>query len=186
MYEYYAKRVPVAIAVERVTTWPDPSGDVPPAVHGFPRPPAPPDSQAAPAGGVAPRLAARRAGARLRRLPHLLLGWVGAAGFPVVAPVSITTADSDGLTLLDPTGAVPAGVRRAGLLGHGFGPELTALRVRQHTGWLEAGEEGIRYAPHTEQRLRTPRGTTATALVNGGQAKLGLRRARRAKAKAER
>ncbi len=186
MHEYYMERVPVTVAVERVTSWPDSTGDAPPAVHGIPLPTAPPDSQAAPRGGVAPRIAAGRAGARLRRLPHLLLGWVDADGFPAVAPVSIAAADREGLTLLDPTGAVPSGRRRAGLLGHGFGPELTALRARQHTGWLEAEDGEVRYAPHTEQHYRTPRGTTATAFVNGGQAKLNKRRARRAEAREKR
>ena len=72
------------------------------------------------------------------------------------------------------------------LLGHGFGPELTTLRVRQHTGWLEAEDGEVRYAPHTEQHYRTPRGTTATAFVNGGQAKLNKRRAGRAEAREKR
>jgi len=179
MREYYVERLPVTVAVERVTVWPDPSGESGVTLHGLPAPAAPPDGQAAPKGGVAPRLGARRAGARLRRLPHLLLGWLGADGFPVVAPVAVGAADRDGLTLLDPTGAVPPGGRRAGLVGHRFGPGLTALRAQQHTGWLEAGDAGIRYAPHTQQRYRTPRGKTATLLTNGVQAKRGLRRARR-------
>jgi len=183
MHEYYMERVPVTVAVERVTSWPDSTGDASPTVHGLPLPPAPPGSQAAPNGGVAPRIAAGRAGARLRRLPHLLLGWVDADGFPAVAPVSVAAADREGLTLHDPTGAVPSGGRRAGLLGHGFGPELTALRARQHTGWLEAEGGEVRYAPHTEQHYRTPRGTTATSFVNGGRAKRALRRARCAEAR---
>jgi len=181
MHEYYVKRVPVTVAVERVATWPRADGAGTPAVHGTPLPAAPPPAQAEPRGGTASRLAARRAAARLRRLPHLLLGWADADGFPRVAPVGIAATDRDGLALLDPAGSVPPGGRRAGLLGHRFGPELTALLARQHTGWLESGGDGtIRYAPHTGQRYRTPRGRTATALVNGGQAKLGMRRARRA------
>jgi len=179
MREYYVKRVPVTIAVERVTLWPDPSCGGAPVVHGAPLPAAAPDEQAAPKGGVAPRVPARRAGARLGKLPHLLLGWVDADGFPMVAPVTVDAADSDGLMLGDPTGSAPAGARRAGLVGHRFGPGLTALRVQQHTGWLEVGDAGIRYAPHTQQRYRTPRGAIPTALVNGGQAKRGMRRARR-------
>lgn len=180
MREYYVQRVPVALAVERVTTWPDPAGREAPTIHGAAMPVVPPDAQTVPAGGAEPRLSARRAGARLRSLPHLLLGWVGADGFPAVAPVTIETADRDGMTLLDPTGTVPPGGRRAGLVGHGFGPALTALRAQQHTGWLEAGGTGIRYSPHSQHRYRTPRGTTPTSLINGGKAKRGMRRERRA------
>lgn len=180
MREYYVERVPVTVAVERVTSWPDPAGGESPTVQGLPAPTAPPAAQEAPKGGLAPRVPARRAGARLRRLPHLLLGWVGADGFPVVAPVGIGAVDRDGLTLLDPSGAVPPGARRAGLVGHRFGPGLTALRAQQHTGWLAVGEAGIRYSPHTQQRYRTPRGKVPTMLTNGGQAKLGMRRTRRA------
>jgi hypothetical protein len=180
MREYYLQRVPVTVAVARVTTWPDPSGREAPAIHGSSVPVVPPDAQAAPASGRTPRLSARRAGTRLRSLPHLLLGWVGADGFPTIAPVTVGTADRDGLILLDPTGTVPPGGRRAGLVGHSFGPALTALRAQQHTGWLEACGAGIRYSPHTQHRYRTPRGTVPTSLVNGGQAKRGLRRERRA------
>lgn len=181
MHEYYVKRVPVTVAAERVALWPDGSDDGPPDVHGNSLPPAPPLSQEPPKGGVAPRVSSRRAAARLHRLPHLLLAWTDAGGFPRVAPVAVAAADGGGLTLDDPTGAVPAGDRRAGLLGHRFGPELTALRTQQHTGWLESDGEAIRYSPHTEQRYRTPPGKTATALVNGGQAKRGMRRERRAR-----
>jgi len=179
MREYYVQRVPVTVFVERVETWPDPPGGGAPDVHGAPAPATAAASQPSPQGGAEPRVPARRAARRLRRLPHLLLGWVGPDGFPAVAPVAVERADRDGLELLDPTGSVPQGKRRAGLVGHRFGPGLTGLRAQQHTGWLQAGEEGIRYAPHTEQRYRTPRSETGTLLVNGWQAKRGMRRARR-------
>jgi len=180
MREYYLERVPVTVAVERVSVWPEPGTAGAPDVHGSELPTAAPESQPAPRGGAGPRLPARRAAHRLERLPHLLLGWVDADGFPAVAPVGIGGADREGLTLLDPSGAIPPGARRAGLAGHDFGPELSGLRAQQHTGWLEAGADSIRYAPHTGQRTRTPRGATGTMLVNGGRAKLGLRRERRA------
>ncbi|MBJ7329231.1 MAG: pyridoxamine 5'-phosphate oxidase family protein [Solirubrobacteraceae bacterium] len=178
MREYYVMRVPVTVAVERVTTWRDPAAGRPPEIHGPPPAEVPP-SQRAPKNGVAPRLSAAKAARALRGLPHQLLGWVADDGFPAVVPVEVAEADRDGLLLRDPTGSVPHGARRAGLVGHRFGPRLTGLRVRQHTGWLEANGDGVRYAPHTEQRHRTPVGESATALVHGAQAKRGVRRARR-------
>lgn len=178
MREYYVARLPVTVAAERVTTWPDPAASIAPTVEGLPRS-APPDSQAPPKGGIGARVPIRRAGARLSGLPNLLLAWIGSDGFPAVAPVGVEAVDREVVTLSDPTGAVPSGARRAGLVGHGFGPALTALRAQQHTGWLEVGADGIHYAPHTQRRYRTPPGKTATALTNGGQAKRGMRRARR-------
>lgn len=180
MREYYLERVPVTVGVERVSLWADPAAGGVATVHGTPPPAAAPGPQDEPRGGAGPRLPAPGAGRRLRRLPHLLLGWVGADGYPAVAPVSVAGEDREGLDLLDPSGAVPPGERRAGLVGHDFGPGLTGLRVQQHTGWLRVSGDGIRYAPHTEHRNRTPRGSRGTQLVNGGRAKLGLRRERRA------
>ena len=61
-----------------------------PAVHGAPLPPEPPDS-ATPAG-ARDRSAGRtttRAASGAAELPHVLLGWVGADGFPVVVPVGV-------------------------------------------------------------------------------------------------
>ena len=74
--------------------------------------------------------------------------------------------------------ALPPGGRRAGLLGHTYRPRLIGLETRQHTGWLEVGEDaGARYAPHTEVGYRAPANKTLLLLLNGALAKKGVRQA---------
>ncbi|HEV3376612.1 MAG TPA: pyridoxamine 5'-phosphate oxidase family protein [Thermoleophilaceae bacterium] len=172
--EYYEDRVPVTVDVERLVVWSslDCSGE--PAVHGASRPEGPPEPQPAPAKGTGPRLDAAKAGRGLARLPHVLLSWRGADGFPVVVTVRVAGAAPEGIRLA--SGApLPAGGRRAGLLGHAYEAKLVGLRARQHTGWLEDGL----YAPHTASAFRAPRNKTLLLLANGLLAKHGLRKARR-------
>ena len=45
-------------------------------------------------------------------------------------------------------------------------------------GWLEVGDNGVVYAPHTETGYRTPANKTLQMLINGALAKQGVRAAR--------
>ena len=174
LQEYYADRVPVTVDVERVTSWPalDCSGE--PGVHGAARPDGEPEPQRTPAKGTGPRVDAAKAAGRLARLPHVLLSWREADGFPIVVAARVAGAGPDGIRLASGT-ALPRGGRRAGLLGHSYEAKLVALQARQHTGWLEDGL----YAPHTASAFRAPRNKTLLLLANGLLAKQGMRKARR-------
>jgi hypothetical protein len=177
--EYYQVRVPVHVAVERIVTWPDPRCEGPASVAGAPLPDAPPPPQRPPAGGTAARLDAGRARGRLGRVRHVLLGFAGADGFPVVVPVRVD-GTADGGLALTAAAPLPPGGRRAGLLGHDYRPQLVGLESHGYTGWLEvAGDGRGRYAPHTETGFRAPANKTLLLLLNGGLAKRGVRRARR-------
>jgi hypothetical protein len=181
--EYYADRVPVTVTVERIVAWPDLSCAGEPIVIGGPRPATPAPSQPPPPKGASPRLDSARAAKRLRRLDHLLLGFVDSDGFPVVAPVELIGTGEEGIRIAAAEGLLPAGSRRAGLLAHTYRAKLVGLGARQHTGWLEVahpdGRQGL-YAPHTEQGFRAPANKTLLLLANGLLAKRGLRKARRA------
>jgi hypothetical protein len=155
---YYADRVLVTVAVERVTS-PDP-----PPASAIP-------SQAPPKNGTAPRVDVNKAARRLRALPHVLLAYRGADGFPVIVPVTVGEASAAGIAL---EGPLPAGGRRAGLLGHAYRPQLVGLAARQHTGWLEDGV----YAPHTGSGFKAPANKTLLLLANGYMARRGLKKAR--------
>jgi hypothetical protein len=180
--EYYGDRVPVAVSAERVASWPDTAlrGERETFGSGWPAEAPPP--QAAPGKGTAPRVDAQRAARRVASLPYRLLGFVGADGYPMLVPVDIEGADERGIALRAAPGALPPGGRRAGLLAHDYGPQLVAIKARQHTGWLDVseggGELGV-YAPHTERGFRAPGNKTLLLLANGLLAKQGLRRAQR-------
>jgi hypothetical protein len=167
---YYADRVLVTVRVERVVSWPalDCAGE--PTVAGGARPSTAPEPQRPPRGGTAPRVDAARAARRLRALPHVLVAYVDADGFPMVAPVGVGADGPGGIELAGP---LPAGGRRAGLLGHRYEAKLVGLEARQHTGWLEDG----RYAPHPESGFRAPANKTLLLLANGYMARRGLKRA---------
>ena len=171
--EYYADRVPVTVDVARVVVWPalDCSGD--PVVNGIDRPGAP-EPQAAPKKGTGPRVDAEKAARKLARMPHVLVAWREADGFPAVVAARVQGAGGEGIRLGSEAG-LPAGGRRAGVLGHSYEAKLVGLRARQHTGWLEDGL----YAPHTVSAFRAPSNKTLLLLANGLLAKRGLRKARR-------
>jgi hypothetical protein len=170
---YYSDRVLVTVHVERVLAWPDLacSGQVSVTGRTLPCGASDPPGQAAPKKGTGPRIDAERAGRRLRRLPHALVGYRGSDGFPMIVAVEVGASGPEGLQL---SGPLPAGGRRAGLLGHRYEPSLIGLEMRQYTGWLADG----RYAPHTEQGFRAPANNTLLLLGNGVMARRGLRRAR--------
>jgi hypothetical protein len=167
---YYADRVLVTIEVVRVISWPDLRCAGDPEVSGRPLPADGPDSQRPPANGAGPRVDAQRAARRLGPLAHLLAGYAGADGFPVITPITITGQTAEGIALAGP---LPLGRRRAGLLGHSYQPQLVGLRTRQHTGWLADGS----YAPHTENGFRAPANKTLLLLANGLMSRRGARRA---------
>jgi hypothetical protein len=167
---YYEDRVLVTVRVERVVSWSDLACGGHPAVAGTPLPSQDAPPQAPPRNGTGPRIELERASRRVRKLPHLMLGWVAADGFPQSMPASLEGVSADGLQLGGPK---PGGARRAGLLAHSYGPQLAGLEVRQYTGWLEGGT----YAPHTEQGFRAPANKTVVLLANGFMARRGLKRA---------
>jgi Pyridoxamine 5'-phosphate oxidase len=176
----YHWRVNVEIAVERLVVWPDLACAGTAEVYGSPLPSDPPPPQRAPANGTAPRTSPARAARRAAALPHVLLGWVGADGFPLVAPVEIAAATAKGIALRAPARIVPPGGRRSGLLAHWFSRHVVGQRQRGHTGWLEATGESIVYAPHTESGYRLPPRRLAFNLGAGWATRRGLRAARRA------
>jgi hypothetical protein len=120
-----------------------------------------------------------RAAGRLKKLPHVLLAYTEADGFPTAVPVEVGEGASDGIRLTAAPGTIPAGGRRAGILSHHYHPQLIGLEARQHTGWLETDADGATYAPHTEQGFKAPANKTLLLFFNGLLAKRGLKKARR-------
>ena len=171
--EYYAERVFVDIDVGRVVSWPDLGASGEPEVAGAaPAAPAPP--QAPPKGGTAPRVDVARIAGQLSSLPHRLLTWRGADGFPVVVPVTLAGHDAAGLRLVAAPGLLPPGGRRAGVLGHAFRPQLVGLATRILTGWLEVADDGDAvYRPHTSKGFLAPPRKNLLLVGNGLMAKVG-------------
>ena len=108
----------------------------------------------------------------------MLLAYVGADGYPEVVPVTVGEAGPDGIHLSSAR-PLPPGGRRAGIVGHSYRAKLIGLAARQHTGWLDVGEQGAVYAPHTESGFKAPPNKTLLLFFNGLLAKQGLRRARK-------
>ncbi len=169
---YYADRILVTVAVERVCSWSDPHCTGEPSVFGAARPATDPEPQSPPRHGTRPRVDAARARRRLAKLRHVLLAYIDSDGFLVVVPVGVGAASDAGIALS--AASLPPGGRRAGLLGHSFRAQLVGLEARQHTGWLESSI----YAPHTESGFRAPASKTLLLLANGFMARRGLRRAK--------
>ena len=177
--QYYAVRVPVHIEVERMVTWPDLRCAGSPRVSGDPLAAAAPDSQPPPEHGTGPRIDVARAARRPRGTRHVLLGFAGADGRPVILPVEVEGVVPGGLRLAA-AAPLPLGGRHAGLLGHSYQPHLVGLEARQYTGWLEVGDDdGGLYAPHTETGYKAPANKTLLLLLNGFLAKRGVSEARK-------
>jgi hypothetical protein len=177
-------RVGIDVAVERVLAWADLRCTGRAEANG-PKPPEfDPAPQREPAKGTAPRIDHRRAARHAARLPHALLGWVGADGFPVVIPAEVAGADERGMLLKAAAGLVPPGGRRAGFTAHWFGRNDVGLRQRVYTGWLEAdaGARQVVYAPHTEASFTIPRYRLAFWIAAGGGARLQVTHPTRAPA----
>jgi hypothetical protein len=180
--EYYFERVFIDIKVERIAAWPDLSAAGPMEVTGLPWP-GPAAPQQAPRNGTGPRLDTGRAAGRIAALPHRVLAYRGADGFPVIVPVQLAGHDAAGLHLVVPPGLLPPGGRRAGMLAHAFRPQLIGLSTRTFTGWLEVDSRGSAiYAPHTSKGFIAPPRKNLLLISNGLFAKYGMWQARRQKA----
>jgi len=178
LQEYYADRVPVEVAVRRIVVWPDLACEGEPSVFGDPSSAAVVPAQQPPGKGTAPRVDASKAAARLRALPHRLLAFPGEDGFPFVVPFEVGATGEGGIAIS--AHGLPSGGRRAGVIAHEYRPKLIGLKARQHTGWLDVGENGEAvYSPHTETGFAAPPNKTLLLLANGLLAKRGLRKARR-------
>jgi hypothetical protein len=112
-------------------------------------------------------------------LPHRVLAYRGADGFPVLVPVLLAGHDQAGLRLVAAPGLLPPGGRRAGLLAHAYRPQLVGLSTRTFTGWLEVSPDGVVYAPHTAKGFVAPPRKKLLLVSNGLIAKYGLWQARR-------
>ena len=176
--EYYQERVLVDIAVARVAAWPDLGAAGEMTVTGAPWP-GPPAPQRPPRNGTGPRIDVAKAAGRVAALPHRMLAYRGADGFPVIVPVHLAGHGPQGLQLVVPAGLLPTGGRRAGLLAHAYRPQLIGLRTCVFTGWLEASGDGVIYAPHTSRGFAAPPSKNLLLVSNGLLAKAGLWRARR-------
>jgi hypothetical protein len=176
--EYYTERVVIDIAVRRVAAWPDlgASGDM--EVTGAPWP-GPADPQPPPKYGTGPRVDVAKAAGRIATLPHRVLAYRGADGFPVIVPVQIAGHDRAGLRLVVAAGLLPPGGRRAGLLTHAYRPQLVGLSTRIFTGWLQVSADAVVYAPHTSKGFVAPPSKNTLLVLNGLLAKFGLWQARR-------
>ncbi len=181
----YGVRVAIVIHAERVTTWPDLACLGTATVEGAARPETGPPSQRAPRNGTGPRIRHRRSAKGAAKLPDVLLGWVGADGFPEVVPVRITGSDERGMLLAAQPGLVPPGARRAGLTAHWFARGMIGQNQRKYTGWLEGGDHELVYAPHTESSYRLPESLTLYRFVSGAATRVWHWRARRSGVLAE-
>ena len=177
--EYYQERVFVDITVQRVTAWADLSAAGAPQVCGAAWPGFP-SEQAPPKNGTGPRVDVDRAAARIGVLPHRVLAYRGADGFPVVVSVQLAGHDAAGLRLVAASGLLPPGGRRAGLLAHAYHPQLVGLTTRTFTGWLDIASDGTAlYAPHTSKGFVAPSSKKPLLVINGLFAKYGMWQARR-------
>jgi hypothetical protein len=161
------------------TTWPDlsASGDLRAFGAAWAGPPGP---QVPPKNGAGPRVDVDRAAGRIGMLPHRVLAYRGADGFPVVVPMELAGHDAAGLRLVTASGLLPPGGRRAGLLAHAYRPQLVGLATRTFTGWLEVADDGSAvYAPHTSKGFVAPPRKKLLLVSNGLFAKYGLWQARR-------
>ncbi len=177
----YALRVEIRIEVERIVVWPDLACHGTPEVTGAPLPAAAPPAQAPPAKGTAPRVDQARVARWARRLPNVLLGWIGADGFPFVVPVDVGRADGRGVLLELPHGTPPPGGRRAGFTAHWFSHGVVGQRQLICTGWMDGGlsDRQVLYSPHTLSAYRMPNSRFVYRLAVGLFTRLRYREAQR-------
>jgi hypothetical protein len=176
----YHRRVGIEVALERVLVWPDLACKGEPEAYGAPLPAEPPPPQRAPRNGTGPRVDHVRTARRVAARPNRLLGWVGSDGLPVIVPVDVVGTQPEGIVLRAASGSVPAGGRRAGLVGHSFARYTYGQHKRVHSGWLEAEGDAIVYAPHTEHGYFLPWSRTAYRIGAGYVTRRGYREALRA------
>jgi hypothetical protein len=176
---FWWDRVVVRVRAQRIIAFPDRTCSGPASVLGSAEPVGPPPPQAPPGKGTGPRVAITRVARELRTLPHRLLGWVGADGYPMVAPVQAAEVTTDEMVLTAPAGLVPIGGRRAGLTGHAFTAGTLGQRQVALTGWLENDGAALRYAPHTRLSYTVPASRFVWRTVVGAVTRVGLERAGR-------
>ncbi|MER7682500.1 hypothetical protein [Streptomyces sp. NPDC096934] len=176
--EYHQERVFVDIGLERIALWDNLAARGAESIIGtaWPRIPAP---QKPPKNGTEPRVDTSALKRQLHGLPHRLIAYRGADGYPVILPAKIIKVDATGLHLDIPSGPLPLGGRRAGFLAHSFNPQCVGLGMRTLTGWLEITDDGALYSPHTSKGLAAPPYKTLLTVSNGLMAKYGLWRAQR-------
>ncbi|MEV2224616.1 pyridoxamine 5'-phosphate oxidase family protein [Nocardia vinacea] len=177
---FFWDRVTIRVRAERIIAFTDRRCLSTPSVAGQDIPKQAPASQRPPAKRTAPRINVTRTTKQIRRLPHTLLGWRGADGYPVVVPVEIGTGTDAGITLTAPDGLVPPGGRRAGLTGHWFSAGTLGQRQITMTGWLETNGNHLIYAPHTKLRYVLPPSKLLFRVLLGAITRAGILRARRA------
>ena len=173
---YYWERVAIRIQVRRVLVHDGTSA--PPRVMGEDLPSGAPAPQSPPSGGTGPRVDTKKVTAHLDRLPHSLLGWVGADGLPMVARVRGLGDDQSGVRLTTTDGVLPAGGRRAGLTSHSFQRHMVGQEQRIHTGWLEVDGDRAIYAPHTKAGHALPGSSTLFAVGAGVGMRPGYKKAK--------
>lgn len=108
-----------------------------------------PAEQKPPGKGTQPRVDVADLAKRIDGLPHRLLAYRGAGGFPVVVPVAVAGHDEAGPCLSVSPGLLPPGGRRAGLLARSFEPQCVRLSIRM----LTVANEGALRPPHTSKGL---------------------------------
>jgi hypothetical protein len=156
----------VRVAAHRITAWPDLHACAIPVTTGPPA--AAPASQTPPAGSAGSTIDGYDAVRRFRGHPHRLLSYVGGDGFPVTVPVRILGAGHDGIRITAPAGLLPHGSRRAGLLALSYGPRLSGMSTRRHTGWLTKHRDGTAtYLPYTTSGFSMPRNRVLQTVVTG-------------------
>ena len=172
----YYTRIPVEISVERVIVWSDLAAIDTPRVYGAPLPP-PVQPQKPPGGGTVSRVDPRHAMTHVRRLPHLLVGWRGDDGRPMLAPVEAAGCAHGALQLSTASTLVPRGGRRAGLTAHQFSRHLRGEEQRIYTGWLESADStnSLSYRPHTAFGFHLPPSTFVYRVLVGFSARRGAR-----------
>lgn len=178
---YYWQRVAIEIDVRRVLSWPTADCAGEPEVFGEPVPERPPEPQREPRNGTAARESTSRLARNVNRLPHTLLGWVGADRLPEVVPVSVAGADRDAADLVSAAAdRIPPGGRRAGLTSHAFKPRMMGQEQRVHTGWLTNDGGRIRYSPHTKAGYALPPSKALFVVGSTFATRRGIRKARAA------
>ncbi|KAA0021604.1 nitroreductase family deazaflavin-dependent oxidoreductase [Antrihabitans cavernicola] len=177
---FWWDRVVVRVRVQRILAFADRECTDMPTVIGRPEPTELTPSQVPPEKGVVPRIDVAKATRTLSGLPHRLLGWVGADGYPVVAPVGKVEDSPAGIRVALPNGLLPAGARRAGLTGHAFTEGNLGASQIVMTGWVESDGDTALYAPHTRQSYSIPASKLAWRAGVGTVDRIGLVRARRA------
>jgi hypothetical protein len=179
---FFWNRVTIRVTAERLVSFDDSACRGAATVIGTPLPNDLPARQKPPGNGIEPRVGLRRTVRQLTQMPHLLLGWAGSDGYPVVAPVRVAGATPVGIKLSVPGALRPTGQRRAGLTAHQYSDGTLGQRQAVMTGWLAAADESgeLTYSPHTKLGYRLPPSRLLFRVLLGAICRIGLARARRA------